>query len=99
MANRKKRVTLFPIAYSSRRNLFYRAVASQVSLAKMSLTSVFGMGTGGTSSQSSPTVLRTTASKLNNEVVLKHNLQGQALDRLVLAGLIHHCTYTLSLST
>ena len=25
--------------------------------------------------------------------------RGQALDRLVLTGLIHHCTYTLSLST
>ena len=73
MANRKKQFLLFPIAYYvGRRNLFYRAVASQVSLAKMSLTSVFGMGTGGTSSQSSPTV-RTTASKLNNEE--KHEAQ------------------------
>ena len=44
-----------------------RAVASQVFSTQMSLTSVFGMGTGGTSSQSSPTkkVLITT-SKLNN---------------------------------
>ena len=29
--------------------LFYRAVASQVSSARQSLTSVFGMGTGGPS--------------------------------------------------
>ena len=38
-----------------RHYLFSRAVASQVSLAQMSLTSVFGMGTGGPSSQSTPT--------------------------------------------
>ena len=36
--------------------LFSRAVASQVSSAQMSLTSVFGMGTGGPSSQSTPTI-------------------------------------------
>ena len=46
----------FLYSLKSRQDLFYRAVASQVSLAKMSLTSVFGMGTGGTSSQSSPTI-------------------------------------------
>ena len=33
-----------------------RAASSQVSSAPMSLTSVFGMGTGGTSSQSTPTI-------------------------------------------
>ena len=43
------------------------------------------MGTGGTSSQSSPTV-EAAASKLNNEENMKHNFQGQALDRLVPAG-------------
>ncbi len=32
------------------RYLFYRAVTSQVSSAEMSLTTVFGMGTGGPSS-------------------------------------------------
>ena len=36
-------------------NLFSRAASSQVSSAPMSLTSVFGMGTGGSSSQSTPT--------------------------------------------
>ena len=38
-------------------NLFFRAVTSQVSSAPASLTSVFGMGTGGPSRQSTPTVL------------------------------------------
>ena len=38
-------------------NLFSRAASSQVSSAPMSLTSVFGMGTGGTSSQSTPTMV------------------------------------------
>ena len=35
--------------------LFFRAVASQVSSAQVSLTSVFGMGTGGPSPPSTPT--------------------------------------------
>ena len=38
-----------------RRYLFSRSVSRQVSSAQMSLTSVFGMGTGGPSSQSTPT--------------------------------------------
>ena len=37
--------------------LFSRAVASQVSWAGMSLTTVFGMGTGGPSPQSTPTAI------------------------------------------
>ena len=37
-------------------NLFFRAVTSQVSSAPASLTSVFGMGTGGPSRQSTPTI-------------------------------------------
>ena len=37
-------------------NLFSRAVTSQVSSAPASLTSVFGMGTGGPSRQSTPTI-------------------------------------------
>ena len=37
------------------RYLSSRAVARQVLSAQMSLTSVFGMGTGGPSSQSTPT--------------------------------------------
>ena len=38
-----------------RHYLFSRAASSQVSSAQMSLTTVFGMGTGGPSSQSTPT--------------------------------------------
>ena len=37
--------------------LFSRAAARQVSSAQVSLTSVFGMGTGGPSPQSAPTIL------------------------------------------
>ena len=36
--------------------LFSRAVSSELSWARVSLTSVFGMGTGGTSPSSSPTI-------------------------------------------
>ena len=39
------------------RYLFSRPVARQLSSAQVSLTSVFGMGTGGPSPQSTPTVL------------------------------------------
>ena len=35
--------------------LFSRAVSSELSSAQVSLTSVFGMGTGGTSPSSTPT--------------------------------------------
>ena len=38
-----------------RHYLFFRAASSQVFSAQMSLTTVFGMGTGGPSSQSTPT--------------------------------------------
>ena len=38
-------------------SLFFRAVTSQVSSAPLSLTSVFGMGTGGPSASSTPTIL------------------------------------------
>ena len=38
--------------------LFSQAASSQLSSALLSLTSVFGMGTGGPSSQSTPTVFR-----------------------------------------
>ena len=36
--------------------LFFRAVASQVSSARQSLTSVFGLGTGGPSALITPTL-------------------------------------------
>ena len=38
-------------------SLFFRAVTSQVSSAPLSLTSEFGMGTGGPSASSTPTIL------------------------------------------
>ena len=38
-------------------SLFFRAVTSQVFSAPLSLTSVFGMGTGGPSASSTPTIL------------------------------------------
>ena len=40
--------------------LFSRAVASQVSSARQSLTSVFGMGTGGPSALITPTIFSRT---------------------------------------
>ena len=40
------------------RYLFSRFVSKQVSSARVSLTSVFGMGTGGPSPQSTPTQVR-----------------------------------------
>ena len=48
-------------------HLFYRSVARQVSSARVSLTSVFGMGTGGPSPQSAPTYfsLKRKVSKRN----------------------------------
>ena len=42
--------------YLCRHYLFSQAASSQVSSAQMSLTTVFGMGTGGPSSQSTPTI-------------------------------------------
>ena len=50
-----------------RRYLFSRPVSRQVSSAQVSLTSVFGMGTGGPSPQSTPTyfLLKKKVSKEN----------------------------------
>ena len=63
---REKPDKFFSDLFSVGDYLSYRAVASRVLLAKMSLTSVFDMGTGGTSSQSSPTKAM-IASKLNKD--------------------------------
>ena len=51
-----------------RRYLFSRPVSRQVSSAQVSLTSVFGMGTGGPSPQSTPTyfLLKKKVSKENS---------------------------------
>ena len=60
--------------------LFSQVVSNQVSSAQQSLTSVFGMGTGGTSASSAPAIyvqhtgltyslyLRDAPSKLNNKL-------------------------------
>ena len=59
-------------------DLFFRAASSQVSSAQMSLTSVFGMGTGGPSSLKIPTIewtfkcsLKTEQRKVKDEMKLK----------------------------
>ena len=52
----KKRTHSFRVGYKCWRYLFSRPVTRQLSSAHMSLTSVFGMGTGGPSSQSTPTI-------------------------------------------
>ena len=51
----RKRAKLSLDSYLCWRYLFSRPVTRQLSSAQMSLTSVFGMGTGGPSSQSTPT--------------------------------------------
>ena len=51
----KKRTHQFGEFFSCWRYLFSRPVARQVSSAKVCLTSVFGMGTGGPTPQSTPT--------------------------------------------
>ena len=80
-----------------------RAVASQVFSTLKSLTSVFGMGTGGTSLLSAPTIFQTEFTSnifpLLSFFKLLSSTLGKALDRLVLASLTPHDAYTLSLST
>ena len=58
LSRKKKNPPDFSGGFVCRHYLFSRAVTSQVSSAQMSLTSVFGMGTGGPSSQSTPTCNR-----------------------------------------
>ena len=59
------------------RYLSSRAVSSQVLWAQMSLTAVFGMGTGGPSPQSTPTILiiaqTTTKININFSIRVSHN--------------------------
>ena len=54
--NHKKTTCLHRWFFCVGENPFFRAVSSQVSSAPASLTSVFGMGTGGPSRQSTPTI-------------------------------------------
>ena len=93
--------------------LFSQAVSSQVSSAQQSLTSVFGMGTGGTSASSAPAICsayRLTYSLLRgmhpqNWIIncgqIRSTIKtcGQALDLLVHASSTCHHAYTLCLST
>ena len=73
---RKKQPPYWATAFSVGENLFFRAVTSQVSSAPASLTSVFGMGTGGPSRQSTPTILFCRLSRrLNNNTTAFFKLQ------------------------
>ena len=66
------------------RHLFSRFVSKQVSSAHVSLTSVFGMGTGGPSRQSTPTAESAKAGTLKTE---QSNLEqeGKRLHKMVFA--------------
>ena len=94
--------------------LFSQVVSNQLSSAQQSLTSVFGMGTGGTSASSAPakyaSSLAFTYSLLPEGCTLKTEYYcelangvpkdcGQALDLLVHASWVRHRTYTSCLST
>ena len=89
------------------RYLFSRFVSKQVSSAQVSLTSVFGMGTGGPSLQSTPTQDASTPSKPNkvtsacfaSACMSSRTILGQALGLLVPVSSIHYCTSTSGLST
>ena len=102
-----KKETAEAVSFSCWRYLFSRSVSRQVSSAQVSLTSVFGMGTGGPSPQSTPTRVL-APSKLNKApfVCLASCLHfilstsvGQALGILVPVSCMHHCTSTSGLST
>ena len=59
--------------------LFSQAVSSQLSSAQVSLTSVFGMGTGGTSPSSTPAIQMTLSSaSLFEDVPSKLNIELRA---------------------
>ena len=92
--------------------LLSRAVSSQVPSALKGLTSVFGMGTGGTPSPSSPEIVNfffprtlTTAQLFDlnflafSPISLPDFACNQALDRLVSSSYIRYRTSTDDLST
>ena len=88
------------------RYLFSRPVTRQLSSAYVSLTSVFGMGTGGPSPQSTRTFKSYAPSKLNIKSFTSAfyfttpSLRfGQAFGLLVSVSSIHYCTSTSDLST
>ena len=84
-----------------------RAVTRKVLSATVSLTSVFGMGTGGPSPQSTPTIffgytLKTEhhkMCKLQEALRARCSSLGQALGLLVPVSCTHCCAYTPGLST
>ena len=78
-----------------------RAVASQVLSVYVSLTSVFGMGTGGTSqlNHRKGWVLSTLKTAYRNPLRESESCVEQALDLLVSVSLTHYCAYTSDLST
>ena len=77
------------------RYLFSRFVSKQVSSARVSLTSVFGMGTGGPSPQSTPTQvrLRTLKTEQSNFSMLGKRLHilepFRSSPRLISTGQLH----------
>ena len=78
------------------RYLFSRFVSKQVSSARVSLTSVFGMGTGGPSPQSTPTqdALHTLKTEQSNRRTLRKrlhslNLACRSSPRLISTGQLH----------
>ena len=65
----------YPLSWKCWQNLLSRAVASQVSSARTSLTSVFGMGTGGPSSQSIPTSISFSCLSRDSFDIISHSLK------------------------
>ena len=89
------------------RYLSFRAVTRKVLSAQMSLTSVFGMGTGVPSPQSTPTIwghtLKTEQEWMGSVMSLQPSLLpsfvGQAFGLLVSVSYMPYSTYTPDLST
>ena len=74
------------------RYLFSRPVTRQVSSAEVSLTSVFGMGTGGPSPQSTPTIYMLTANAENIYLCMHTQMSGDPYRiRTDVNGVRGHC--------
>ena len=72
--------------------LFSQAVSSQLSSAQVSLTSVFGMGTGGPSPQSTPTIYMLTAELKTLAQSTQHKMCGDPYRiRTDVNGVRGHC--------
>ncbi len=77
-----------------------QGVSTQVLSASECLTTVFGMGTGGTIQASSPDLLlRVFSQNYTEEEMLNILVVSQALDLLVSVRYMHFCTSTPDLST